>query len=225
MKAFIITMSESTHSMNLASDCIIAAKQFNIDVSVWPAVNGLTAADKFQEYKIPKLLHNSMQRAGNQGCFLSHFQLWQHCVELNEPILILEHDGVIIREIPQNINEQYIDVLNLDPYDQSGDTYDQMVNDSITSPVDYYYIPRRKRNLAGEYLPGAYGYLIKPHAALKLINFAQTVGALPTDKHIGRDVVDLKSTTVPLVRLHKFYSTHSIRKFSSTKNLEGFINQ
>ena len=26
------------------------------------------------------------------GCFLSHYSLWKKCIELKEPIIILEHD-------------------------------------------------------------------------------------------------------------------------------------
>ena len=31
---------------------------------------------------------------GEVGCFLSHWRLWEKCIELNEPILILEDDAV-----------------------------------------------------------------------------------------------------------------------------------
>ena len=32
---------------------------------------------------------------GEVGCFLSHWKLWEKCIELNEPILVLEDDAVI----------------------------------------------------------------------------------------------------------------------------------
>jgi glycosyl transferase family 25 len=223
MKAFIITMSESKHSTELAADCIVAANKHGIEVTVWPAVNGLYSAEKFQQYGIKNFLHKKMSLVGVQGCFLSHYELWQKCVDLNEPILILEHDGYMIRSLPADVHEHYTDVLNLDPYGQSSNEYDSIVKDSVRLPIDYRYVPGGKRSAAGEYIAGAYGYLIKPHAAVKLINFSKNSGALPTDKHIGRNIVDLKSTTVPIIRLHEFYSTHSIRKFSSTKNLQEFI--
>jgi GR25 family glycosyltransferase involved in LPS biosynthesis len=91
-------------------------------------------------------------------------------------------------------------------------------------PIDYFYAPARRSSAAGDYVSGAYGYCIKPAAAQKLIEFSANVGVLPADKHIGRKIVDLKSTTVPIVRLHKFYSEHSITKFSSTRDLGKFVS-
>ena len=32
---------------------------------------------------------------GEVGCFLSHYKLWQRCIESNEPYLILEDDAII----------------------------------------------------------------------------------------------------------------------------------
>jgi GR25 family glycosyltransferase involved in LPS biosynthesis len=28
------------------------------------------------------------------ACMISHMKLWQHCVDSNEPIMILEHDAI-----------------------------------------------------------------------------------------------------------------------------------
>jgi hypothetical protein len=65
--------------------------------------------------------------------------------------------------------------------------------------------------------------LIKPKGAQKLIDWALKKGALPTDKHIGTNTVDIKITSVPVVRLHKFYNSTNIKKFSGTKHLEKFM--
>jgi GR25 family glycosyltransferase involved in LPS biosynthesis len=226
MKTYTIVMPESEHSVRLAEDCIEAGQSFGINVEKWPAVLGTNAKEKFKEYGIKNLLHKKIEALeGVQGCFLSHYELWQHCVQLKETICILEHDGVFIRPLPDNVESHFSDVLNLDPYPQSDKDYDQRVKDSVTLPIDYFYAPAGKSSAAGEYVAGAYGYLITPQGAKKLIEFTLRVGALPTDKHIGRNIVDLKSTTVPVVRLHEFYSTHSIPKFSSTKNLRAFIKE
>ena len=32
------------------------------------------------------------------ACSISHMRLWQHCIDINEPILILEHDAYFIEE-------------------------------------------------------------------------------------------------------------------------------
>jgi glycosyl transferase family 25 len=225
MKAFVIVLLESEISVNLSKRAKESAKQFGIDLTEWSAVNGFSCADKFKSYSIKSLLTESMNRPGLQGCFLSHYELWQKCVELNEPILILEHDAVIIRELPTDIDSHYIDVLNLDPHRiHTDNTYFKLLESEKNTAIDYFYAPPRKTSLAGEYVIGAHGYCIKPCGAKKLIKFSQTVGALPTDKHIGRNVVDLKSTTVTVVGLNEFYLENNMKKFSSTKNLQGFVS-
>lgn len=226
MKSFIIAMTNSQSSLALANDCINYAKDFNINVTLYPAVNGLDCDYKFKQHGITNFLLPVMKEsAGNKGCFLSHYELWLKCIELNETLLILEHDGKIIRSLPNNIEDEFIDVLNLDPYRVlAGSEYDENVNKSLTMPVNYFYAPAKKRSLAGEYIIGAHGYLIKPCGAKKLIEFSKKVGILPTDKHIGRNVVNLKSTTVTLVSLHEFHRSHNMTKFSSTKNLSRWID-
>lgn len=226
MKAFIIAMLQSEHSLELAHDCVDAAKHFGVDVALHPAVNGFECDEKFKEYGIKRLLTSSIADSpGNKGCFLSHFELWNLCVELNETILILEHDGKLIRELPVNIEDNFTEVLNLDPNREfSNPTYNKLVTKSLKDPVDYFYTSSKKKSEAGSYIIGAHGYCIKPQGAMKLIRFAQQVGALPTDKHIGKDVVDLKSTTVTVVGLHDFYIDNNMKKFSSTKNLQKFLH-
>jgi len=226
MKSFIIAMTNSQSSLAIANDCINYAKDFNVNVTLYPAVNGLDCDHKFKNYGITNFLLPIMhESAGNKGCFLSHYELWLKCVELNETLLILEHDGKIIRSLPDNIEEKFTDILNLDPNRPlSGDEYIEKANHSLTMPVDYFYAPAKKRSLAGEYVIGAHGYLIKPSGAKKLIDFSKNVGVLPTDKHIGRHIVDFKSTTVTIVSLHKFHRSHNMTKFSSTKNLSRWVD-
>ena len=36
------------------------------------------------------------------ACTISHMKLWQHCIDLNEPILILEHDAYFIQQFKYN---------------------------------------------------------------------------------------------------------------------------
>ena len=49
---------------------------------------------------------------GEVGCFLSHWYAWRYCVELNEPLLILEDDAVVTDRFDENkiitkLNEGY----------------------------------------------------------------------------------------------------------------------
>ena len=42
---------------------------------------------------------------GEIGCFASHRQLWRHCIELNEPILIMEDDFDLTKDFSAAVTE------------------------------------------------------------------------------------------------------------------------
>ena len=227
MKTFIIVLKESQLSVDISKDCIEAATRHNINAEVWPAVNGMNCDHLFEHYGIKEFHGEAMKNApGVRGCFLSHYQLWLKCIELNETICILEHDGYFVRPLPIDVENHFTEILNLDPLAQKDKDYDQQVTNSLTTDIQYFDPPAYKGTMiGGDYIQGAYGYLIKPNAAKKLVTFTQRIGASPTDKHIGRNIIDLKSTTVPVVKLHEFYTTNGIIKNSSTKDLSKFIKE
>ena len=49
---------------------------------------------------------------GEVGCFLSHYLLWKKCIDLNEPILILEDDAIITDEFDIEKIEKLTDEYN-----------------------------------------------------------------------------------------------------------------
>jgi GR25 family glycosyltransferase involved in LPS biosynthesis len=46
-----------------------------------------------------KLMDSTMSMP-EVACALSHFALWAHCITLNKPIVILEHDAIMLRPYP-----------------------------------------------------------------------------------------------------------------------------
>jgi GR25 family glycosyltransferase involved in LPS biosynthesis len=223
MKSFVIYQNLIKMSVNFAQESVAAAEKFGVDLRGWVGSDGIKDQHKFQEYGIQNFLQDKIEKLpGVKGCFLSHYELWKKCVDQNETFLICEHDGIFIRNMPADIEDHFEHVLNLDPYNQFDESYNELVKKSLSLPVDYCTAVPASKDKAGPYLPGAYGYLIKPEGARRLIQFAQEKGALPTDKHIGQKIVDLKTTTVPIIRLHEFFNMKNLRKFSLTKNLEKF---
>jgi GR25 family glycosyltransferase involved in LPS biosynthesis len=227
MKSFVIVLQESEHSCRVGQEVIDSANKFNVYPEIHPAVLGYNSLQKFNEYGIKRFLtRDILDNPGHQGCFLSHFELWMKCVKLDEPIIILEHDAVFVRELPSDILNQFDGVLKLDPYDvfDTNTDYNKCVEDSLDKAVSVWHQPaRNKWHGVGEFIWGAYGYIIKPHAALSLIQFARKIGAAPTDVHIGRNLVDIKSTTVPIVKMNKKYIDGDIKAMSSTSNLNQYI--
>ena len=54
----------------------------------------------------PKLFKKGSQNYSNGaiGCALSHLQLWDKCIELNKPIVIMEDDAIVSRDYNKHIN-------------------------------------------------------------------------------------------------------------------------
>ena len=48
--------------------------------------------DTYKEWIDP--IHGTHLTKGEVGCFLTHYHLWKKCIQLNEPIIILEDDAV-----------------------------------------------------------------------------------------------------------------------------------
>ena len=71
----------------------------------------------------------------------------------------------------------------------------------------------------GNYLRGAYGYIIKPHAAKKIIDWIAINGFVPADQQIGNSIVDIQVTIPTVVRLHPAYFRR-VNELSLTCNPE-----
>lgn len=224
MKTFIITLLDSTLSTSLAADCIIQANKHNVNPYIWPAVNGAIYGErKFSEHQIKPFMIQHLNVPGVIGCFLSHYELWLKCIELDETILVLEHDGFLLSQLPDNINDMFQDVLYLDPFKPTEPDYNSLVENNVVACDSVFSPEANGSSFAGEFLTGAYGYCIKPAAAKALVDFSKNIGALPADVIIGRDIVDIKCTTANFLRLHPFYNQTTIHSNSSTANLSKFL--
>lgn len=104
-------------------------------------------------------------RPGAQGCWHSHFRLWRQCVELNEPIVVLEHDAVVTAPWPNTL-----------------DIETQLIK--LYSTAECKLHPH-----FGLWSKGSHAYSLTPQQAQILITDAQTRGAQAVDKHLGDRVL------------------------------------
>lgn len=160
------------------------------------------------------------------GCFLSHYSLWKKCIELKEPIMILEHDVefndkvIIPKEYGDwdgiiNIGQPIWGTWWVDYLEKikGGDTSFRMHERDITGcekPHAPYGIfdEDRKDYCACDrnFLVGAHSYIITPNTAVKLLDKAKRVG-------IDRADVFMDSKTFDVVDLLP-YPTTQVRRFS-----------
>lgn len=210
MKSFIIRLKNNPISEKYAAECVEQAKKFNIHVDFFDAVNGLDYPAHLEKLKIHPRYKFKKGKAGVFGCFLSHYYLWQQCVNENVPYLILEHDGFIIKSLPEDILSNFKDVLKLDNLDPYSKSYNSLIKEQENQNViiQKYINPSAKfleKNQTGNYIKGAYSYIIKPHAAKKLLDWISVNGFVPADQQIGDAVVDIRVTIPTIARLHPDY--------------------
>ena len=112
------------------------------------------------------------------ACTLSHKRLWERCIELNEPIMILEHDTIFTRFFEPFDFEG--DILGLN--DPRGATRKANIfHDKVSAKegvsdcpmVDYQNVPQG--------LAGNSAYIIKPSGAKHLLNLIEEYGLWPND--------------------------------------------
>jgi GR25 family glycosyltransferase involved in LPS biosynthesis len=202
MKSFHIILPGHELGETLGYKNIEIAKVFGLDAQMHPGVK-ITKPfrEEFAPYDITTIASKEGEYTGQQGCFLAHFQLWQKCLELDEPIIICEHDGVFIRELPEKCLKKFTDVLRLESFHHWLPEYVEKTESSLNNKVSVKTLKTRYRT----FYVGYYGYVIKPSGASKLINQAQTVGIRSVDSFIDNRVVDIKSVTSSVVTLDKTY--------------------
>lgn len=222
MKFKIIRLKGNSISEKHADECVEQAKKFGIDVDYFDAINGLEYQKHLEELKLVPRYKFKKGRAGVFGCFLSHYYLWEECARKNVPYCILEHDGYFIKPLPENILDTFTEVLKLDNLDPFSKSYNSIIESQkdLSISVEKYYNPNAKfleKNGTGNYMRGAYGYIIKPTAAAKLFPWIRKHGFVPADNQLGDAVLDIQVITPTVVRLHPAYHNR-IGELSLTGN-------
>lgn len=226
MRTFIIRLEENEHSCKMAQECYNQAIKFGLQPEFFKAINGHNAEYHYKQTGIVKKGKFKKNRPGVAGCFFSHFYLWERCIKLNEPIIVLEHDGYFIRKLPKNILTQFTDVLKLDRLDPYNKKYNSKLDNEQQYDiiVENYLNPSpknlKKHNIEN-YFKGAYSYVLKPSGAEKLVFSSKTYGHRPADQQINDRLLELKTTIPTIARLHPFYAVgNNIETASLTRNLK-----
>jgi GR25 family glycosyltransferase involved in LPS biosynthesis len=166
-------MPSRHQSVALAKRCLESSKKYNWNLELFEGVDGETVKEdtQWEKWNIKINQQNAkcrsvMSRPGVRGCFLSHWSLWNKCIELNEPVGIFEHDVEFLKQEPDQLD--FDDILKLDGFVE--------------------HSPRP----AGIWWAGAMAYILKPTGAIKLVEWAKQNGALPADVAIGADVLNVQ---------------------------------
>jgi glycosyl transferase family 25 len=192
---FCIYKKDDSRSEAFLAQTTDSAKKFLINVIPFEGVyTNLDKQLKKHKLKINPLGEHKIKTNGVIGCFLSHFKLWNKCLELNRPIGILEYDAVFVRPLPNNILDNFTHYLNLDfsrhlYLDSKEVNYtDFVLNDTRAMSIEPLEetnveskIKKPFKYINNNHIKGAFGYIIKPEGARRLVDASLNYGILPAD--------------------------------------------
>ncbi len=216
---YVITMIGEGLSENLAQECIESAKKFGIQAKIFPATWGKDIDKHFveQDLKIYKKGQKKKDiNPGLKGCLLSHYRLWKKCIESQEPMMIFEHDNIVLRDIPQKLLNTFEDVLHLDFASRQVTDYEDFTETYNGDDVKQWcpQIPR----LSGHelynktHIKGSHAYIIKPLGAIKMVDWVWNVGALSPDLAMNSTAIDLRYTLTSFCRINPRYWMESKKR-------------
>lgn len=228
---YCIYKKNDIRSEDLLQECINSATEFNLLVIPFAGIyTDIRSLINKKNLKINPLGKHKIKTDGVLGCFLSHFSLWQKCVNLNTPIGVCEYDAKFINGLPENTLEFFTDYLNLDYnrhlyLDKLDHDYKSIVvNDKtafkVNALVETNIESKEKKPfkyINNNHIKGAFGYIIKPTGAKKLIEATQKFGILPADIQPNLYYCNIHYTTPSIVMLNPNSLTNR-SKYSHTSN-------
>ena len=104
--AYIIKLSNHPTSVKLAERCKDSCESVGMPWKFWEGFDGtddetVKAPDhlKDKDYFNWVKVHYDKITTSQLGCVLSHFSLWCHCLTIDKPIVILEHDAIMLQKL------------------------------------------------------------------------------------------------------------------------------
>lgn len=186
-QAYIITLKNHQLSEKLSARCQASCKQVGQPYKVWPAFDGTSG-----EIKVPESLqsqswikwirqYDTDLSVTEVSVYLSHMSLWAHCAEINMPIVILEHDAVMIQPYLNHFG--YNQIVYLGGREQASGW--------AVTPIP----PMALKNPHYRYILRAHAYAIDPHSAKNLISHTIKYGINESlDVIIRTDVFSVMQT-------------------------------
>lgn len=203
MKSFVITIQGHSYSEESANRCIASAHAYDIHVEKFTAVTKDTVKELMNKYRLKWSwanyntenticpytgLEQFPYRSGNilnkMACSISHYLLWRRCVEIDEDILILEHDAVFIEKLPNIDFNGAIQINNPAGGGFRGNQHSQYMIDRATIGVHPLTRKRPDDSIIPDGFSGNSAYIVKPWAAKKFVDAFHEYGVWPNDATI-----------------------------------------
>ena len=187
VEAYIITVKNHPISEKLSTRCQLSCKEIGQPFNVWEAFDGTSGEIIYPEklknqdhFRFLKLMNDRLTIT-EIAAVLSHYSLWCECIRLDKPIVVLEHDAIMIS-----------------PY-RSHDAFNQIV---YLGNLDQYrkgmwpsFPPHSAANTNYRFICRAHAYAIDPASARQLVSHLIKFGiTAPADMLIRADIFPIVQT-------------------------------
>jgi GR25 family glycosyltransferase involved in LPS biosynthesis len=138
---------------------------------------------------LKKTAYPTANKKSRIAAAVSHYKLWLKCLELNEPVLVLEHDAVFKHKIDFDPNDVNYNVFSLN--NPLGCTRKaRVVYNKIMSDQSWFQpVPTIDDESIPQGLPGNSAYIIKPKGARQLIDATEQYGLWPNDAIMCKQLI------------------------------------
>lgn len=163
-KAYVITVIDNEISESLTNRCIESCSGVGMPVEKWAAFDGTKGQIITPQHSIGKdwvewVKQYDLELSVTEvACVLSHMSLWAHCATINKPIVVLEHDAIMLQAYYNHIGYNQIAYLGCIEQARLG---------WQVSPTP----PQAAKNEHYRYMLRAHAYAIDPFVARNLLAY------------------------------------------------------
>jgi len=162
--AYIIYIPANSVSVDQAYRCLQSCVAVDQPAELWEGFDGSGT-----EISVPRHLKgqswtNWFRVTDHQisrteiACCLSHISLWIHCIELDRPIIVLEHDAVMTQPYPRH--EVYNAIGYMGCVEQQRGEYELKFPEAPQSSINHNW----------RFINRAHAYSIDPAVARKMLS-------------------------------------------------------
>ena len=210
MKAYVITLENNKDSVDAADRCIESHHKFknNFEIEKYEATDSKLAEVSLKanyiQWNYPwsgvvtdfksglvKHAYTTADPKKRMACFVSHYRLWYKCKDLNEPILVLEHDAIFIRnlDLEQVLWDSPFDILGINNPLMATRKAKLYHDTIISTDQEYQKVPDIDDITIPQGLAGNSAYIITPNGANTMLELVKEYGAWPNDALMCKQLV------------------------------------
>jgi len=186
VEAYIITLKGNSTSERLSARCQQSCEKIDQAYHVWDAFDGTSGpiiypdhAKDQDHYRFLKQMNDKLTIT-EVATILSHYSLWAHCVKIDIPIVILEHDAIMVNKYAWHDGWNQINYLG---------NYSQLETGWPSFP------PHSAATKNYKFICRAHAYAVDPAVARQLVAHVIRFGlAAPADMLIRADLFPLVQT-------------------------------